>query len=57
VKSYYEVLNGKDGHSFPWKSIWQVKTSARVAFFVRTTALCKKFTHDNLRKRNVVVIE
>jgi hypothetical protein len=34
VKSYYEVLNRKDGPSFPWKSIWCVKAPARVAFFV-----------------------
>jgi len=41
VKSYYEVLNRKDGPSFPWKSIWRVKVSARVAFFVWTTNLGK----------------
>jgi hypothetical protein len=57
VKSYFEVLNRKDGPSFPWKSIWRVKAVARVAFFVWTTMLGKILTHDNLRKRNVVVIE
>jgi len=57
VKSYYEVLNRKDGPSFPWKSIWCVKVLARVAFFVWTTDLGKILTHDNLQKRNVVVIE
>jgi hypothetical protein len=57
VKSYYEVLNKKDDPSFPWKSIWCVKAPARVVFFVWTTALGKISTHDNLRKRNVVVIE
>jgi hypothetical protein len=57
VKSYYEVLNRKDDPSFPWKSIWRVKAPARVAFFVWTAALGKILTQDNLRKRNVVVIE
>jgi hypothetical protein len=57
VKSFYEVLNKQDDPSFPWKSIWRVKAPARVAFFVWTAALGKILTHDNLRKRNVVVIE
>jgi len=56
VKSYYEVLNTKDGPSFLWKSIWRVKASARVPFFVWATTLGKILTHDNLRKRNVVVL-
>jgi hypothetical protein len=56
VKSYYEMLNRKDGPSFTWKSIWRVKVPAMVAFFVWIIALGKILTHD-LRKRNVVVIE
>jgi hypothetical protein len=51
------VLNRKYGPSFPWKSIWRVKAPARVTFFVWTAALGKILTHDNLRKRSVVVIE
>jgi hypothetical protein len=57
VKSYYGVLNRKDGPSFPWKSIWRVKTLARVALFVWIATLGKILTNDNLQKRNVVVIE
>jgi hypothetical protein len=57
VKSYYEVLIRKNGPSFPWKSIWRVKAPTRVAFFVWSVALGKILTHDNLWKRNVVVIE
>jgi hypothetical protein len=57
VKSYYEVLNRKDALPFLWKSIWRVKAPAREAFFVWTTTLGKILTHDNLRKRSVVVIE
>jgi hypothetical protein len=57
VKSFYEVLNRQDGPSFPWKSIWCVKALARVAFFEWTEAVGKILTHDNLRKKNVLVIE
>jgi len=57
VKSYYEVLNRKDGPSFPQKSIWRVKASTRVAFFVWVVALGKILTHDNLRKMNFMVID
>jgi hypothetical protein len=42
---------------FPWKNIWRVKAPTRVAFFVWSAALGKILTHDNLRKRNVIVIE
>jgi len=34
-----------------------VKALAKVAFFVWTAAVGKILTHDNLRKRSVVVIE
>jgi len=57
VKSYFEVLIRKNGPSFPWKSIWRVKTLTMVAFFVWSVALGKILTHDKLLKRNVVVIE
>jgi hypothetical protein len=57
VKSYYEVLIRKNDPSFSWKNIWHVKALTRVAFFVWSAALGKILTHDNLRKRNVVVIE
>jgi hypothetical protein len=57
VKSYYEMVIRKNDPSFPWKSIWRVKVPTMVAFFVWLTTLGKILTHDNLRKRNVVVIE
>jgi hypothetical protein len=41
----------------PWKSIWRVKAPTMVAFFVWSAALGKILTHDNLCKRNVIVIE
>jgi hypothetical protein len=60
VRSFYEELIRKDGPSipsFPWKNIWRVKAPTSVAFFVWLAALGKILTHDNLRKRNVIVIE
>jgi hypothetical protein len=60
VRSFYEELIRKDGPCvpyFPWKNIWGVKALTRVAFFVWSAALDKILTHDNLRKRNVIVIE
>jgi len=57
VSSYYEILIRRNGPSFPWKSIWRVKAPTRVAFFVWSTTLGKILTHDNLCKRNIVVIE
>jgi hypothetical protein len=63
VRSFYEELIRKDGPSFPyfpyfpWKNIWRVKAPTMVVFFVWLAALGKILTHDNLRKRNVIVIE
>jgi hypothetical protein len=41
---------------FPWKSIWRIKAPPRVAFFVWSAAFGKILTQDNLRKKNMVVI-
>jgi hypothetical protein len=57
VRSFYEELIMKDEPSFSWKNIWRVKAPTMVAFFVWSAALGKILTHDNLRKRNVIVIE
>jgi hypothetical protein len=56
-KLFYKVLTSQDNPKFPWKSIWQVKAPSRVAFFVRIAAFGEILTHDNLRKRNVVMVE
>jgi hypothetical protein len=60
VKSYYQVLSNPISNvraSFPWKGIWKVKAPPRVAFFVWTVTLGKILTLDNLRKRNIIVME
>jgi hypothetical protein len=51
------VFIRKNGPSFPWKSIWHVKAPTMVSFFEWSATLGKILMHDNLRKRNVVVIE
>jgi hypothetical protein len=57
VKSFYKVLSNPIQSSFPWKSNWKVKVSLRAAFFVWTATLGKILTLDNLRERNIIVME
>ena len=57
VKSFYKVLSNLANEMFPWKSIWRTKLPSRVAFFGWNAALGKILTHDNLRKRSIVVVE
>jgi exonuclease III len=57
VKSFYKILSNSNAEVFPWKSIWRCKVQKRVAFFGWNAALGKMLTHDNLRKRNIVVVE
>jgi hypothetical protein len=56
VRSFYNEIISKATCPFPWKSIWCTKAPPRVAFFVWSAALGKILTQDNLRKRNMVVI-
>jgi hypothetical protein len=56
VKSFYFILNSAVRFPFPWKSIWRTKAPPRVAFFVWSAALGKLLTLDNLRKRNIVLV-
>jgi hypothetical protein len=57
MKSFYKALASQEVSSFPWKSICLVKALSRVSFFVWTAALEKILTHDNLHRRNIVVVE
>ena len=57
VSAYYHLLVGHSEQFFPWKSIWKQKIPSRVAFFVWTAALGKCLTIDNLRKRNVCILD
>lgn len=33
VKSYFQLLSGRDGYSFPWRFFWRSQAPCRVAFF------------------------
>jgi hypothetical protein len=56
VKDFFGALSIAEGSGFPWKSVWRTKSPPRAAFFVWSAALGKILTLDNLRKRQVVVI-
>ena len=56
VRSFCKILTHNETICFPWRSIWQTKTPLRVAFFVWTAVLGKILTLDNLRKRQLIMI-
>jgi hypothetical protein len=56
VKDFFTALSRVEGRDFPWKSVWRTKSPPRAAFFVWSAALRKILTLDNLKKRQVVVI-
>jgi hypothetical protein len=56
VRSLYNVLVPHDSTRLTWNSIWQNKTSLKMAFFYWKCALGKIPTMDNLRKRHVMVV-
>jgi hypothetical protein len=56
VRSFYNILISNVSFPFLWKSIWRTKAPLRVAFFVWSTAFGKILTLDNLRKKNMVLI-
>ena len=43
--------------SFPWKPLWKLKVPTKVSFFIWTTAFGKILTVDNLRRRQVVLVD
>jgi hypothetical protein len=57
VKFYYKALLPSIGLSVPWKIIWKTKVPLRVSFFVWTAARDRILTVQNLRRRQVMVID
>jgi hypothetical protein len=57
VRSFYLVLSSREGVLFPWKCIWKPKVPPRVAFFIWTVALGRILTADNLRRRNIILVD
>jgi hypothetical protein len=56
VRSFYKILTHNETICFPWRSIWRTKAPSRVTFFVWMAVLRKVLTLDNLRKRQLIVI-
>jgi hypothetical protein len=56
VKDFFRALSNEEDYGFPWKSVWRTKAPPRAAFFVWSAALGKILTLDNLRKRQVIVV-
>jgi hypothetical protein len=56
VKSYYTMLHSGEHSSFPWKSIWKVKSPPRIAFLLWATSLGRILTVDNLKRREFQLI-
>jgi hypothetical protein len=58
VRSFYSILvHPHPQGNFPWKRVWKAKAPSRVAFFVWTAALGKILTIDNLRKRQLIILD
>ena len=57
VKTFYHCLCPSHSGSFPWKFIWKAKVPPRIAFFSWTVALGKLLTIENLRKRNLIIVD
>jgi hypothetical protein len=56
MRSFDNILISHVSFPFPWKSIWCTKAPQRVAFFVWSAALGKILTLDNLRRKNMFLI-
>ena len=56
VHSFYFSLLAAPLVSFPWKSIWCVKVSKRVTFFLWTATSVGILTIDNLVKKNLLLV-
>ena len=57
VRSYYHVLSSQAGVLFPWKCVWKPRVPPRVTFFIWTVALGRILTADNLRRRNIILVD
>lgn len=57
VKSYCQTLISIEDANFLWKGIWKTKVPPRVALFSWIVELWKILTINNLRKRNLILID
>ena len=57
VRSLYRLLRGSNNTKFPGKNVWKTKIPSKVAFFMWLAAHDKNLTIDNLRRRQLYVVE
>jgi hypothetical protein len=57
VNSYYKHLSSPAYRSYPWKNVWKTLALLKVNFFIWTPSLGKVLTIDNLRKRQLVLLD
>ncbi|XP_040992740.1 uncharacterized protein LOC121239540 [Juglans microcarpa x Juglans regia] len=57
VRSFYKSLTKLPNTHFPWKGVWRNKAPPKALLFTWTVALGKILTTDNLRKRQVIILE
>ena len=56
MRSFYKILTHNETICFPWRSVWWTNAPLRVGFFVWTAVLGKVLILDNLRKRQLIMI-
>ncbi len=57
VNSFYRRLISPAHRCYPWKSVWKPLAPSKVNFFIWTSSLGKVLTIDNLRKRQMVLLD
>ena len=57
VNSYYKHISSPTYRSYPWKNVWKTLAPSKVNFFIWTPSLGKVLTIDNLRKRQLVLLD
>jgi hypothetical protein len=57
VRSFYKCLLSPARTDYPWKSVWKPRVPSKVNFFIWTASLGKVLTIDNLRKRQLVIMD
>jgi hypothetical protein len=57
VNLYYKHLSSPTYRSYPWKNVWKTLAPSKVNFFIWTPSLGKVLTIDNLRKRQLVLLD
>jgi hypothetical protein len=57
VNSFYKRLIAPVEKCYPWKSVWKALAPSKVNFFIWTASLGKVLTIDNLRKRQLVLLD